>query len=95
VSATRKAVQVLIRGRVQGVGYHAWTAAEAEARGLDGWVRNRRDGAVEAVFAGPAVAVDGMLAAAKAGPRDARVTAVEIVGEGGYAGQGFEVRATV
>ena len=43
---------VLIRGRVQGVGFRAWTEYTALERGLEGWVRNRRDGAVEAVFAG-------------------------------------------
>ena len=42
---------VTIRGRVQGVGYRAWVEHEALRRGLDGWVRNRRDGSVEAVFA--------------------------------------------
>ena len=49
--ATRT-VHVMISGRVQGVGYRAWTAREAERRGLSGWVCNRRDGSVEAVFSG-------------------------------------------
>ena len=44
--------RVVVRGRVQGVGYRAWTEDTAILNGLDGWVRNRRDGAVEAVFAG-------------------------------------------
>ena len=59
---------VLIRGRVQGVGYRAWTERTACERGLGGWVRNRRDGAVEAVFMGETAAVDAMLAACRAGP---------------------------
>ena len=50
---------VIIRGRVQQVGFRAWTEDTALEHGLEGWVRNRRDGAVEAVFAGPAEAVAG------------------------------------
>ena len=46
--------QVTIRGRVQGVGYRAWVEHQAISRDLEGWVRNRRDGGVEAPFAGPA-----------------------------------------
>jgi acylphosphatase len=68
---------VEIRGRVQGVGYRAWVAAEAEARGLEGWVRNRRDGSVEAVFAGPAADVSAMVEACRRGPSSARVDAVK------------------
>lgn len=66
-------VHVMLRGRVQGVGYRAWCAREAEARGLLGWVRNRRGGAVEAVFGGEAQAVEAMLTACRAGPPGARV----------------------
>lgn len=66
-------VHVILRGRVQGVGYRAWCAREAETRGLRGFVRNRRSGAVEAVFAGSAEAVEAMLAACRAGPAGARV----------------------
>ena len=73
---TEKAVRVVIEGRVQGVFFRAWTAQEAEARGLNGWVRNRRDGAVEALFAGPGADVDGMIAACREGPPMAHVTDV-------------------
>jgi acylphosphatase len=66
-------VHVMLRGRVQGVGYRAWCAREAEGRGLFGFARNRRSGAVEAVFAGPPEVVEGMLAACRAGPAGARV----------------------
>src|SRR4051794_41388710 len=59
---------VVIRGRVQGVGYRAFAEYTALDHGLEGWVRNRRDGAVEAVFAGPVEAVTAMV---EAGPRGA------------------------
>ncbi|MET3354045.1 acylphosphatase [Xanthobacter autotrophicus] len=66
-------VHVMLRGRVQGVGYRAWCARTAEAQGLKGFVRNRRDGAVEAVFAGADAVVEAMLDACRAGPPGARV----------------------
>jgi acylphosphatase len=69
--------RVVVRGRVQGVGYRAWTEDTAILNGLDGWVRNRRDGAVEAVFAGPATAVDAMIEACRRGPDAAHVETVE------------------
>jgi acylphosphatase len=68
---------VMIRGRVQGVGYRAWVEDEASARHLEGWVRNRRDGSVEAVFSGPEDVVSGMIAACRRGPSSARVDAVQ------------------
>ena len=68
---------VTIRGRVQGVGYRYFVEQEARARGLEGWVRNRRDGSVEAVFAGPAEAVTAMIAACRRGPSSARVQALQ------------------
>ena len=67
---------VMIRGRVQGVGYRYWVEQKAMARSLEGWVRNRGDGSVEAVFAGPADAVSGMIALCRRGPASARVDAV-------------------
>jgi acylphosphatase len=68
---------VVIRGRVQGVGYRAFTEYTAHDRGLEGWVRNRRDGAVEAVFAGPSGAVAAVIEACRRGPPGARVDAIE------------------
>ena len=68
---------VLIRGTVQGVGFRYWTRRTATARGLQGWVRNRRDGTVEAAFAGPEQAVAEMIALCRRGPASARVVAVE------------------
>ena len=69
--------RVVISGRVQGVWYRGWVVDEALARGLDGWVRNRRDGTVEAVFQGAPAAIEEMVAACHQGPPMARVTAVE------------------
>jgi acylphosphatase len=69
--------RVVIRGRVQGIGFRAWTEYTARDRGLDGWVRNRRDGSVEAMFAGPAADVAAMIEDCRRGPPDARVDAVE------------------
>ena len=68
---------VMIRGRVQGVGYRYFVEREAQSRDLEGWVRNRRDGSVEAVFSGPAEAVTAMIAACRRGPSSARVEALQ------------------
>jgi acylphosphatase len=68
--------QVMIRGRVQGVGYRAWVEHRARAHGLEGWVRNLRDGSVEALFAGPAEAVAAMVERCSRGPSSARVDTV-------------------
>jgi len=68
---------VVIRGRVQGVGYRAWTEIIALDRGIEGWVRNRRDGSVEAVLAGDPEAVRAVVAACRRGPRGAFVEALD------------------
>ena len=64
---------VIVHGRVQGVGFRAFVEGEALARGLAGWVRNRRDGSVEAVFMGEAATVAAMVEACRRGPFGARV----------------------
>jgi len=69
---------VVVRGHVQGVGFRMWTEDLAERLGLEGWVRNRRDGGVEAVFAGPEQAVTAAIEACRSGPRGARVAAVDV-----------------
>lgn len=68
---------IIAHGRVQGVGYRAFVADEAMNRGITGWVRNRRDGTVEAVFAGPTDAVTALVAACGKGPWGARVDGVD------------------
>jgi acylphosphatase len=91
---------VVIRGRVQGVGYRVFVQDQALRLELEGWVRNRRNGSVEAVFAGPEKAVAAALEACHRGPPGARVDAVEAE-EGGdallrqcRAGERFSVLAT-
>lgn len=73
---TNRTVHVRIEGRVQGVGYRAWTEDAAAELALRGWVRNRRDGSVEAIFSGTPGAIADMLERCKSGPRHARVDAV-------------------
>ena len=70
-------VQVVIRGRVQGVGFRAWTEFMAVRRGVEGWVRNRRDGAVEALFSGAEEGVLAMIELCRQGPPGARVEVVD------------------
>lgn len=79
--SVRMGVHVVVSGTVQGVGYRAFFEREAVALGLSGWVRNRRDGTVEAVICGEEEAVEAMLAACWRGPSLAKVEAVERVAE--------------
>ena len=87
-------VSVRIRGRVQGVWYRGWTEEEAARRGLRGWVRNRRDGSVEALFSGPAAIVQDMIEACWKGPPAARVEAVEQSAAADFKGSGFDTLMT-
>jgi acylphosphatase len=68
---------IVVRGQVQGVGYRAFVEQEARRRALQGWVRNRRNGSVEAVFAGPRAAVEAMVEACRRGPMAARISALD------------------
>jgi acylphosphatase len=89
-----------IRGRVQGVGFRMFVEQVASTYGLAGWVRNRRDGSVEAVFAGAQAALDQAIDQCQRGPRGARVEAVDIDRAPGqllsqrYAGERFSVLPT-
>lgn len=85
---------ILIRGRVQGVGFRYWLAGQAEDRKLTGWVRNRRDGTVEAVFAGDEAIVKDMISACCLGPRFADVSEIEVLDDVECAADGFEIRPT-
>jgi acylphosphatase len=69
--------RVLIRGRVQGVGFRAWTEVTALELGVEGWVRNRRDGSVEALLAGSEEVVLTMIDLCRRGPPGCRVEAVD------------------
>ncbi len=69
-------MHVIVKGRVQGVGYRAWCVREAQALALKGWVRNRHDGSVEAQFIGTPENVSAMLKACHGGPAFARVDEV-------------------
>jgi acylphosphatase len=77
VAPVTRTVQVRITGQVQGVGYRAWTEQAARQRGLSGWVRNRRDGSVEAVISGSDAAVTEMLGYLWQGPPASRVERVD------------------
>ena len=83
-----------IEGRVQGVGFRAFVVREATARGLDGWVRNRRDGGVEAVVSGPLDVVEAMVDACRKGPLAARVDMVKLLDEENSIAAGFIVLPT-
>ena len=72
-----KSVRVIVTGRVQGVWYRAWTCEQATSLGLRGWVRNRYDGCVEAVFCGEPEDIDRMIDACRQGPPLARVENLE------------------
>lgn len=82
-----------ISGRVQGVGFRYSLAEEAERLGVTGWVRNRRDGTVEAVLEGASDAVEAVLAWARRGPPSALVSGVQIEETAGGFGR-FELRPT-
>jgi acylphosphatase len=74
-------VHVLVRGAVQGVGFRYATVSRAASLGLGGWVRNRPDGAVEAVFEGPDDRVGSMVDWCRRGPSGARVEGIETAAE--------------
>ena len=93
--------QLVIRGRVQGVGYRAWVEHQARTLALEGWVRNRREGCVEALFSGPAETVASMVTRCRRGPSSARVEMVTDEAAGidalnlRRAGEGFSVLPTI
>jgi acylphosphatase len=84
--------RVLIHGRVQGVNFRGSVRREAQRRGVAGWVCNRADGAVEAVFEGPPSAVDAIVDFCERGPRGADVERVDVSEEQAEGLEGFQVR---
>jgi acylphosphatase len=88
-------IRVRIEGRVQGVWFRGWTVDQARSLDLDGWVRNRKDGSVEAVFSGPEAALRAMLARCHEGPPAARVSAVHEEPETAEVEPGFHQWPTV
>ena len=91
----RRTVKVRIEGYVQGVGFRAFVVLAAEGLGLDGWVRNRRDGGVEAVFSGAPDVVEAMLERCRRGPPSSRIDFLRVFDETSQPSPGFEVRTTV
>jgi len=87
--------RLVITGRVQGVCYRAWSASEARGLGLNGWVRNRRNGKVEMLIDGEAEAMDRMIALCRQGPPEARVEQIEVEETEEHAPSGFEKRPTL
>jgi len=84
--------RVVVHGRVQGVFFRGSTQDEARRAGIDGWVRNLPDGAVEAVFEGSPAGVEQLVAYCRRGPSWAQVTSVDVVEEAPEGERGFRVR---
>jgi acylphosphatase len=91
-AAARVRRRVLVSGRVQGVWFRDGCAREARARGVDGWVRNRPDGSVEATFEGLAADVDALVDWCRRGPTRAQVRGVEVAEELPTGEAGFAIR---
>lgn len=92
---TTETIHVIIRGYVQGVCYRAWTKTQADSLRLEGWVRNRTDGSVEAVFSGSAENIKLMIQRCADGPPNAKVDKVEVIQRNnGAAANGFTIRET-
>ncbi|MEJ1158743.1 acylphosphatase [Prosthecomicrobium sp. N25] len=86
--------RVVVVGRVQGVGYREWTRRTASRLGVSGWVRNRRDGSVEALLSGEASAIERMLEAMRAGPPAACVDGLTSEPSDGDGRIGFDILPT-
>lgn len=90
-SGTPATRRLVVRGRVQGVGFRVSLVAEARRLGLAGWVRNRTDGGVEALATGPAEAVEALVAWAHHGPPFAGVSEVRVEDAAPDGSTGFTV----
>jgi acylphosphatase len=87
--------RLIVHGQVQGVWYRGWTVDQARALGLDGWVRNRRDGTVEILVSGPDAAVAALVERCREGPPAARVDRIESEETDETVPKGFAQRPTV
>lgn len=92
---SRRIVRVRVEGRVQGVGFRVFVKREADALGVDGMVRNRRDGGVEAVFAGTSGNIDAIVETCRRGPRGARVDFIKVLDEVDECASGFVIASTI
>lgn len=93
-AADRIARRIHVRGRVQGVWFRAWTVEQANDLGLDGWVRNRQDGSVELVAAGPADRVEQLIARCRRGSPASQVASVDVEDTPGVVARGFTQKPT-
>lgn len=84
--------RVVVHGLVQGAFFRDSVRRRATSAGVSGWVRNTRDGAVEAVLEGEERAVDALVAFCRAGPRGARVDRVDVIEEAAEGISGFAIR---
>ncbi len=91
---TEKSLRVVIQGRVQGVWFRSWTAGEADRLNIRGWIRNRLDGSVEALFAGAADDVDAIIQACRRGPPAASVVTITEYSAEPPEGEGFRLART-
>ena len=86
--------RLIVHGHVQGVWYRGWTVDQARVLGLDGWVRNCRDGTVEILVSGPEEAIAALLERCRRGPAAARVEQIEEMDAGDTPSKGFAQRPT-
>ncbi|XP_058080856.1 uncharacterized protein LOC131229021 [Magnolia sinica] len=94
-SMPAKTVRVVIKGRVQGVFYRNWTVENARELGLKGWVRNKKDGSVEALFSGDPNSVYEMETRCRRGPPAAIVTALDVFPSNEDPGPAFDRKPTL
>ncbi|KAK8563558.1 hypothetical protein V6N13_006243 [Hibiscus sabdariffa] len=95
LTSETKTVRVVIKGMVQGVFYRNWTIENASELGLKGWVRNRRDGSVEALLSGSPDSVHEMEQRCRRGPPASMVTGLQVFPSDDDPGTGFEKKPTV
>ena len=93
--SNRKCVRLRIEGLVQGVGYRAWVEVTARGLGLDGFVRNRRDGGVEVLVRGDEERLADLIAECRKGPFGSRVDMIKVLDDDADVARGFVIAPTV